>query len=912
MVGILGSSGNSPLSLATFDSSVLTSYYASGVNLGETLHAKKIQKEILDGVVNLDESVIPPWTLPDVQTTSSEEALAQIFSSGNLIDLTDPRVVNHGDDENFKNLFALYNGLSKMRELVSFAESDATATSYSSLLQTRFEGYLSEVKDFTTGLNFSDAAYDATLLYGVRETTMTSSVSFPKSTSNITPYHIGAVASTVRDDPIAGLTGTETFDVTAVSSSGTTVVNINLADISGTLNVDNIAAHINSELSAAGVLSTIKVKRFSEDAYGFEFNPSSIETISFGNATGTSPAVYIAGTNNVGDASSGFVKKLDDLSNTAPNEVFRSDIDTTAADSATSVAVDSQGYVYTVGTTAGDLEGQTNQASTDAYLRKYDAAGNLVWSRLLGATDQASGFAVAVDADDNVVIAGQTLGQLSETAYGGNYDSFVTKFNSSGIEQWTRQAAPYANDGALALTTDTSGNVFIAGYTQGAIDGSATFGGATDGYVTKLDSSGNLQWNQQFGGTGSDRAAAITVDNAGNVFVAGSNDGSAVVRKYADAGTSASLTWEADAGTLNSDDAVTGIALGSDGAVYLSGNTSNAALNGTIVQAHNGGTDGFVTKIADAGASASVGYTSYIGSSGEDTIGGVAVLASSGADEIYVTGGTTGGIDGSTAAVSRDLYAAKLDNAGATAWTEQFRGTFTHSGNAIAFNASGTDVLSRLGLPTGTISNEKPSEVTALTSARAGQSFRISVNGGAERTVTIEADDSLGFLAYKIKKILGTEGKVTIEDGIDSKTMTIEATNGGVIELIAGQEGFDALSSLGLREGTLYGESADVEKDNGDSIFELGLFDTLDISTKQGATDAGIIIDNALREIRSIFRYITVGPEDDEFTPPVSISAADSEKIANLQSTLSFVTSLAQSANASNSSSSNSLFGLVV
>lgn len=904
MINPLGG-GNNTTPLVTFDSSTLSAYYSSGVSLGEALHAKKIDAEILSGVTNLDESVIPPWTLPDVVPESSEEALQRIFSTGALIDLEDPKVTRNGDDEDFKNLFALYTGLTKMRELVTFAESDPAAGAYSRTLQSRFEGHLAELKSFATGLSFDDA----TLLYGVRESSMTSNISFPKSTTNIVPHHIGAVASDVRDNAIAGLTGTETFDITATTSSGTTVVNIDLSAVSGTLNVDNIATHINSQLSAAGLLSTIKVKRFHEFAYGFEFNPSSVETISFGNATGTSPSVYIAGTNNVGDASSGFVKKLDDLSAASPNESFRSEIDTTAADSANAVAVDSQGFVYTVGTTAGDLDGQVNQGSTDAYLRKYDAAGNLVWSRLLGATDQASGFAVAVDANDNVVVAGQTQGQLTDGGYGGNFDSFVTKFNSSGIEQWTRQAAPYANDGALALTTDASGNVFVAGYTQGAIDASATHAGGTDGYLTKLDSTGVLQWNQQFGGTGSDRATAITVDSSGNVFVAGSNDGNAVVSKYTDGGSSATLAWETVAGTLNANDTVTGIALGDSGAVYLSGNTTNASFNGTIAQAHNGGTDGFVTKITDGGASGSVNFTSYVGSSGEDTIGGISVKAASGADEIYVTGGTTGGIDGSTAASVQDLFAAKLNASGSSVWTEQFRGSFAHSGNAIVFDNDGTSVLSRLGLPTGELSNAKPSELTALTSARAGQSFQISVNGGSARTVTIESDDTLGFLAFKIKKILGAEGIVTMKDGIESKTLTIEAKNGGTIELLPGPDGFNALESLGLRAGTLHAEATDEETEKNSPIFELGLFDDIKVNTMQGATDAGILIDNALREIRNMFRFLVVGPEEEDTRPPVNISADDAARIANLQSTLDFVTSLNTSQAAGNN---NSLLGLSV
>lgn len=909
---------NGGLKLATFDSSVLSNFYSSGVSLGQTLHAKKINEDILKAANNLDASVIPPWELPAVAPEDREEALQRIFSTGDLIDLNDPRIQGDGDNDNFKNLFALYTGLTRLRELVTFAETDAAATTYKDLLQSRMERYFEETKSFVGGLNFGT---DANLLYGIRQTSMTSTLEFPKTESKVIPYHIGAVVSDVRDNAISGLAGTETFDITVTNSSGTTTVNIDLSAVSGTLNVDNIATHINDQMSAAGFVSSIKVKRHDEYAYGFEWSLNSAETLSFGNVGASEPAIYIAGKNNVGDSSSGFVKKLDSLTAASPTEVFRSEIDTTAADDARAVAVDSNGFVYTVGNTAGDMEGQANQASTDTYLRKLDAAGNLVWSRLLGAADQSAGFAVAVDGSDNVVVAGQVQGALTDAAYGGNYDSFVTKFNSSGVEQWTRQAAPYANDGALAVTADSSGNVFVAGYTQAAIDSSNTYAGGNDAFVTKLDSDGTLQWNTQFGDTGDDRATGVALDASGNVFVAAEHNGSAVVRKYTDGGSSATLAWEATAGSLNSGDTVAGLAVGSSGAVYLAGSTTNTAFNGTIAQAHAGGNDGYVTKITDNGGTATVDFTSYVGSAGTDSVAGIAVRANAGADEIYVTGATTGGIDGSTAALAQDYYAVKLDSAGSNAWTKQFRGSIAHSGNAVAFDVDGTDVLSRLGLPKGEVPIADPTELTGLTSVRAGQSFQIAVDGAVARTVTIESDDTLGFLAYKIKKILGQSGSVELKDGIDAKTMTIEAQNGGVIEIFAGPDGFDALPGLGLSAGTLHGPPADSEEEEAedDTIFELGFVGEMDITDTTSATDVGVLIDNAIREIRDMFRFLSVGPEDERETGLQPVSAEDAEKLASMQAALSFVSSLAQQATATNTArldgqtgaNSSNLFNLV-
>ncbi|MBT4691278.1 MAG: hypothetical protein HOB72_24645, partial [Rhodospirillaceae bacterium] len=537
------------------------------------------------------------------------------------------------------------------------------------------------------------------------------------------------------------------------------------------------------------------------------------------------------------------------------------------------------------------------------YLRKYDAAGELVWSRMLGATEDANGFAVTVDSSDNVIIAGSVRGDLSATSYGGNYDSFVTKFDSSGAEQWTRQAAPYANDAALALTTDASGNVFVAGQTYAQISSEVTHAGSSDGYLTKLDSSGTLVWNKQFGGTGDDRATAIATDGAGNVYVAGEKDGNAILRRYVDSDASQTPDWEVNLGALNTDGTVTDIAVGSSGNVYISGQTTNSALSGSIVNAHSGGSDGFVTQIVDSGASAAVGWTTYVGSSSTDAVNGIAVKASAGADEIYLTGATQGAVDGGANASVQDAFVMKLDNTGTEAWASQDHGAVSQSGNGIVFDSAATSVISRLGLPTGELPIAPPDEILSTTTLRPGQYFSIRVDGGSTKRIEIETDDTLGFLSYKIKKALGNFGTSNVINNLDDSGLKIEAKNGAVVEILAGPEGFDALAGLGFEEATLYAapEGLDDEEEEKikSSIFELGLVGDLSLETPAKAAEVGVLIDSALREVRKMFRYIAIGPDAD-LEPPISLKAADRERLAQLQGALGAITSVASSMNLTN------------
>ena len=106
-----------------------------------------------------------------------------------------------------------------------------------------------------------------------------------------------------------------------------------------------------------------------------------------------------------------------------------------------------------------------------------------------GANTSASG--VAVDALDNVYIAGVTTGGLDGTVT-GNYDLFLKKYDSSGSVQWTRQlGAAGATVSARSVAVDSLGNIYITGSTTGfRLDGSSLTG-TYDYFVTKYDSTGN-------------------------------------------------------------------------------------------------------------------------------------------------------------------------------------------------------------------------------------------------------------------------------------------------------------------------------------------------------------------------------------------------------------------------------------
>mgnify|MGYP000022815785 CR=1 FL=1 len=114
------------------------------------------------------------------------------------------------------------------------------------------------------------------------------------------------------------------------------------------------------------------------------------------------------------------------------------------------------------------------------------------WTKQLGSSSNDDAFGVATDSSGNVYVTGATTGGLdgNTSAYGN--DLFVVKYNSSGTKQWTKQLGTSSDDVANGVATDSSGNVYVTGWTNGGLDGN-TSAGEYDLFVVKYNSDGVKQ-----------------------------------------------------------------------------------------------------------------------------------------------------------------------------------------------------------------------------------------------------------------------------------------------------------------------------------------------------------------------------------------------------------------------------------
>ena len=152
-------------------------------------------------------------------------------------------------------------------------------------------------------------------------------------------------------------------------------------------------------------------------------------------------------------------------------EVWTRQFGSSSSDSAADAVLDGLGNVYLAGSTDGALPGQASAGSFDAFVRKYDSNGFEVWTRQFGTASGDFASAVAVDGLGNTYVAGSTSGTFPGQTSSGSQDAFVRKYDANGNEVWTRQFGSSSFESVLATTVDGSGNIYLTGQTGGAFPG---------------------------------------------------------------------------------------------------------------------------------------------------------------------------------------------------------------------------------------------------------------------------------------------------------------------------------------------------------------------------------------------------------------------------------------------------------
>jgi hypothetical protein len=786
----------------------------------------------------------PPWRHTPTAAETSETVKA-VLAGKKLIDENATKLDLPGASTDYKKLFALYQGLGSLYSLAEHALAKGLTQGDKAKLDKVFQQGLTDVLGYAKAVSFEKLR----LTTGETSTSATSDLGAPKpKAAYVTPP-----LTSSPGDPVAAFQGEVRFRISITRLGVRDDVDIDLDELGDQpRTLANVINFVNARLQDAGVETRLATERIpgeartvkagsktitlppNSDRWALKVKVGTSEKVEF-STPATAGAVYLA--QSVGaapkigasGASSGpqvqFLKFQTDTdevgappqgagqANWVDGRVFAETLGTEIT-TVRSQVVGPDGGVYLLADASDKTGGQTIKGKQDVALVKYDSAGKLVFTRTLGASDTASGLALAVAPDGKIAIAGSVKGGLlgategplnsgTSGGFAGLPDSFVTLLDAEGEEVWTARRGAREDDEANAITFGDDGVIYVAGRAKSALPGTATVGG-WDGYIEAFDttSAGKPEplFAQTFGTSGSDRPVDLVVDGD-SLMTASIESGHGVLRRFILSNAGPALAATYDLGDLEGGD-LGGLALDGDDLV-LAGSTSNTDIgSGVVTRAASGGVDAFVLRITADLAPEGTPKVAYYGGSSDDRATALAVSEG----QVWIAGTTRGALKEDAASGTTAGFLVRLDPAsGELGWERRFSGKDGAAApTAIAFDPAGASVLDRLGLPSGVLDLGDSERLTALSSLRPGDQFTLSTNGGAAQAVTIEAADTLDTLAQKVRRACGFAAKVSIVTADGSRRLKIEPGNPHVvIEIGAGKTDKDALQLVGLPEGVV-------------------------------------------------------------------------------------------------------------
>ncbi|MBN2890823.1 MAG: SBBP repeat-containing protein [Bacteroidales bacterium] len=352
-----------------------------------------------------------------------------------------------------------------------------------------------------------------------------------------------------------------------------------------------------------------------------------------------------------------------------------------------SITCDGLEHIYVAGRTKSTTGIATTGAHqtalkgiNDVFIARFEFDGTRTWGTYYGGIDDEDASSIINDASGNIYIGGRSksLTYIStpgvhQSINGGDWDAFVTKFNSSGVQQWGTYYGGTSEEVGESIAIDASNNIYLGGttYSTNAMSTSGAHqtakDGVWDGYLVKFNNNGTRLWATYYGGSQDDYVYSIQTDNLSNIYIGGRTASSNAISTTGAYQEIIAGNYDAFLTKFNSSgvrqwgtyyggtdiDAINSIDIYSSTSIFIAGitySTSGIATADAYQISLNGITDGFVSRFNQNGA---LQWGNYFGGDNFETIYSI---ESYGAGNIFAVGNTLSTTDVTTPFSNQPTY----------------------------------------------------------------------------------------------------------------------------------------------------------------------------------------------------------------------------------------------------------------
>jgi len=334
------------------------------------------------------------------------------------------------------------------------------------------------------------------------------------------------------------------------------------------------------------------------------------------------------------------------------------------------------GFILGGTSSSNDNDVGDNNGSSDYWIVKTDQVGTLEWEQNFGGSSIDGLTSVQQTSDGGYILGGGSASTDGDvTGNNGSSDYWVVKTNQFGTLEWEENFGGSNWDFLTSLQQTNDGGYILGGYTDSSDGDVGGNNGFRDYWIVKINQSGTIEWEENFGGSSFDELISIQQASDGgyilggttysnNGDVGGSNGSSDYwVVKTNQFGT---IEWEKSFGGSNGE-FFRSLQKTNDGGYILGG--GSASTDGDV-GGNNGSYDYWIIKINQSGT---IEWEQNFGGSSEDVLTSVEQISGGG----FILGGysfsSNGDVGGNNG--SGDYWIIKTNQFGTLEWEQNFGGS---------------------------------------------------------------------------------------------------------------------------------------------------------------------------------------------------------------------------------------------